>query len=123
MVLVRVVAAVGEDRRRASTRPLQLLEPVLDLVALHGKEAVAELGELDLAVRCALRGSRRPSSAPPSARAAGALSTHQCTSSSTPRCDPAEDRAAGADLDVVGMRAEAQDREAIARLGEAAGSS
>ena len=88
----------------------KIRHPLLDVITLIGKEAVPELCELDFAVAAPAKNASAEASAS-QARCPAALNTHQWTSSWTPAAIHSEDRAADADLYVVGMRSEAQDRQ------------
>jgi hypothetical protein len=107
MILVRITVPVAQDDFGSNTR-LELLEPALELGTLIGKEAVLERRQIDCrasGVRekvhggciCLIRTlTRRTEHGPMHVEANAAL-------------DPAEDRRCGANLDIVGMRAEAED--------------
>src|SRR5690606_30221720 len=117
MVLMGIVAPMGEDHVRIDLGS-QTLEPGLYLTALVGEEAVLEPAELDPAARRA--GKERVG------RGCGFLGARADRTQHAPvhlepesRCDPLEDGAAGADLDVVGMRTETQHRQPRVRLREA----
>ena len=116
MVLVRVVLPMGQHDvgRDAGAHAI---EPGLDRLALIGEEAVLEARELDPAARGAGEERARRALGLGGARPGRAqhapvdLEPH-------PRGEPAEEGAAGADLDVVRMRAKTQDRERGARPGQ-----
>src|SRR6266545_156742 len=106
VVLVRVVAARGQDQVRREAA-LELLEGLLDRGALPGEEAVPEGPHLDLAVVAAAEERLRAVH-----RLLGALALaaqHQPADLQRRELrDQPEEGAAAADLDVVGMRAEHQ---------------
>ena len=119
VVLVEVVAGVGEDELRVDPA-LQLLEELLDLAARVGEEAVPE--PVDLDARRARRRRGRPAALAraSSPRSPEAASTTQSTSRPGFERVERQQRSAAADLDVVGVAA---DREhATQRLSRATGS-
>ena len=92
-----------------ATRVFERLEPRLDLGTLIGKEAILERRQIDgrrwpRLARNVRGGCMRLIGA--LARCAEHRPVHVETNAAL---DPAEDRCAGADLDVVGMRAKAED--------------
>src|SRR6266511_1842214 len=106
VVLVRVVAARGQDQVRREAA-LELLEGLLDRGALPGEEAVPEGPHLDLAVVAAAEERLRAVHRLLGALALAAQDQPADLQRRELRDQP-EEGAAAADLDVVGMRAEHQ---------------
>src|SRR5256885_2389026 len=117
VILVAVVAAMGENHVRRE-RSLDRFEHLLDLAQGGGEVPVAELVDV------------YPAGSSPGQELAGALpGLALAGSSGTAKDDPmtvhvapggeqGEDRAATADLDVVGVRAKTKDTERARREGE-----
>ena len=116
MILVRVVSRCVR-MRSGSIAALERLEPGLDLLALRREKSRLEsCTSISICARAAPdRKSAAELRASLFARHRPPLSTHQVTSRRTPRCDQAQQRPARANLDVVGMRAEAQNRQPLVR--------
>src|SRR5882757_8523637 len=113
MILMRIVARVAEDHvgRYAS---FQRLEPCFDVGSLVGEESVLELRQLDDRPRSICKvsfgGCTRLVGTPTTSAQHGPVNvqTHAAP-------DPAEDRCAGADFNVVRMSANAKNGQALAR--------
>src|SRR5207244_5922500 len=114
MVLMCVVAAVGEDEIRLDAA-LELLEPGLDLGRLRGTQSIAEVVHLDAGALGALeeidRGRAGLFLAGPVRRQHAPENVEP-----DPGSLPLQQGGAGADLDIVGMRSQAQYGDALAGL-------
>src|SRR6185436_11693064 len=111
--------AMGEDDIGIEAC-LELLEPGLDLGRLGGKETVAKGQRLDLRARDVGQEVRRRG---PRLRLARAAGRQHAPVHVEDRAGPLPLKNGGtrADLDVVGVGAEAQHREALARYGQLEG--
>jgi hypothetical protein len=116
MVLVRIIPAVSENKVRIYPR-LEALEPTFDLFTLGGKKTVSELRHLDPRAgggveevvsrlsRFVLSRTYSTQHAPQHIKAVAL-------------CNPRQQRAASANLDIVGMSPQAQNGPAIRDLAE-----
>ena len=112
---MRIVAVVGQDHVGLDAT-LETFKPGLDLRAVGGKEAVAEFVHLDARAIDPLEEIGRGGARLPFAGAGGREHAPRHVQIDACRL-PLQDGTPGADLDVVGMRAQAQDGEVLARLG------
>src|SRR5262245_43076715 len=109
---MRVVRSVGQDDIGLEPR-LQLIDPGLYVCTLVREEPIAELGELDLAARGS--GQKRScAELRPGGAAAGRTDHAPVAPKMNARGDPAENGPARTDLDIVGVRAQAKNRQAVA---------
>ena len=116
VVLVRVVAVVGQDHS-GWTRPLRLSNQALISARSAGKKPSRNLCTSTRARSTPSRKSAAEARASAS-RGPAADSTHHSHVEPHAGCLPLQDGAAGADLDVVGVRAQAQHGQALAGLGQ-----